>query len=195
MINRFFDIFLVFLTIFFLMPLLIVIVFMVRIKIGNPVIFRQIRPGLYGKPFAIYKFRTMTDERNQKGNLLPDRERLLPFGRFLRQTSIDELPELLNVLKGDMSIVGPRPLLMQYLDRYTPEQSRRHNIKPGITGWAQVNGRNALSWEDKFKLDIWYVDNQSLALDFKIIIMTIYKVLKQSGISAAGEATATEFNP
>ena len=148
-----------------------------------------------GKPFTIYKFLTMTNERDEEGNLLSDGERLTPLGRFLRKTSMDELPELFNVIKGNMSIVGPRPLLMQYLDRYTPEQARRHEVKPGITGWAQVNGRNAITWEEKFKLDVWYVDNWSLWLDVKIIGMTIWKILKREGISQPGHATAQEFNP
>jgi sugar transferase EpsL len=149
--------------------------------------------GLHGRPFTIYKFRTMTDKRGEDGNLLPDGERLTRLGRFLRMTSMDELPEFFNVIKGDMSIVGPRPLLMQYLDRYTPEQARRHEVKPGITGWAQVNGRNAITWEDKFKLDVWYVDNWSPWLDVKIIAMTIWKILKREGISPPGQATMEEF--
>ncbi len=162
-------------------------------KIGAPVLFRQARPGLRGRPFTIYKFRTMTDKRGERGELLPDGERLTRLGRFLRKTSLDELPELFNVLKGDMSIVGPRPLLMQYLDLYTPEQARRHEVKPGITGWAQVNGRNAISWEDKFKLDVWYVDHQSFWLDLTIIFMTVWKILKREGISQPGQATMEEF--
>jgi len=162
---------------------------------GTPVLFRQRRPGLHGKPFICYKFRTMTDSRDSDGSLLPDSERLTGFGRFLRKTSLDELPELFNVLKGDMSLVDPRPLLMQYLDRYTPEQARRHEVKPGITGWAQVNGRNALTWEEKFKLDVWYVNNRSLWLDLKIIAMTIWKILIREGINQPGQATMEEFNP
>ncbi|MBN2282916.1 MAG: sugar transferase [Deltaproteobacteria bacterium] len=176
-----------------LVPVLCVIGFLVRLKIGSPVLFRQIRPGLHGRPFTIYKFRTMTDERNKDGSLLPDRHRLTKFGRFLRSTSLDELPELLNVLKGDMSVVGPRPLLMQYLERYTPEQARRHEVKPGITGWAQINGRNAITWEEKFQYDVWYVDNQSFWLDLKIIILTIWKILKREGINQPGQATMEEF--
>jgi lipopolysaccharide/colanic/teichoic acid biosynthesis glycosyltransferase len=160
---------------------------------GKPIFFKQLRPGLNGKPFEIYKFRTMTERNDENGMLMNDKERLTRIGRFLRSTSLDELPELINVLKGNMSIVGPRPLLMQYLDRYTPEQARRHEIKPGITGWAQVNGRNAITWEDKFKLDVWYVDNQSLWLDLKIIGMTVLKVLKREGISQEGQATMSEF--
>jgi len=160
---------------------------------GRPVLFKQMRPGLNGKPFYMYKFRTMTYERDEQGTLLSDELRLTGLGRFLRSTSLDELPELFNILKGDMSLVGPRPLLMQYLDRYTPEQARRHEVKPGITGWAQVNGRNAISWEEKFALDVWYVDNCSLWLDMKILLMTLVKVFKREGISAAGEATMPEF--
>lgn len=174
-------------------PVLVIIAFIIRKTLGPPHFFTQARPGLDGKPFRLYKFRTMTDDRNDKGIQLPDAERLTPFGRFLRSTSLDELPELINILKGEMSIVGPRPLLMQYLDRYTPEQARRHEVKPGLTGWAQVNGRNAISWEEKFKLDVWYVDNQSAWLDLKIILMTIHKVLRREGISHAGEATMSEF--
>lgn len=166
---------------------------LVRMKIGSPVLFRQQRPGLHGKAFELLKFRTMNDARDSNGNLLPDSERLTRFGRFLRKTSLDELPGLWNVLKGDMSLVGPRPLLMQYLDRYTPEQARRHEVKPGITGWAQVNGRNAISWEEKFNLDVWYVDHQNFWLDMKIIGMTVWKVLRREGISQTGQATAEEF--
>jgi len=160
---------------------------------GSPVPFRQLRPGKNGKPFVLYKFRTMLDKRDGSGDLLTDNARLTRIGRFLRSTSLDELPELFNVLKGDMSLVGPRPLLMQYLDRYTPEQARRHEVKPGLTGWAQVNGRNAITWEDKFRLDVWYVDHQSLWLDLKIIGMTVLKVIRREGISEAGHATAQEF--
>lgn len=173
--------------------LLAVLALLVRIKLGSPVIFIQTRPGLHGKPFRLYKFRTMTEKRDDKGQLLSDHVRLTTFGRFLRGTSLDELPELFNVLKGDMSLVGPRPLLMQYLDRYTPEQMRRHEVKPGITGWAQVNGRNAISWEEKFKLDVWYVDHQSILLDLKILFMTIWQILKRVGINQPGHATMEEF--
>jgi len=165
----------------------------IRTTLGKPVLFKQVRPGKDGKPFTIYKFRTMNNATGANGRLLPDEKRLTPFGKFLRSTSLDELPELFNVLKGDMSIVGPRPLLMQYLGRYTPEQVRRHEVKPGLTGWAQVNGRNALSWEEKFRLDVWYVDNWSLALDLKILIMTVVKVLRREGISQPGQATMEEF--
>lgn len=192
-IKRLFDLALSIPAFFFLSLLMLIIAVLVRLKIGSPALFRQVRPGLHGKPFAICKFRTMTDKRGEDGNLLPDSERLTRLGRFLRMTSMDELPEFLNVIKGDMSIVGPRPLLMQYLDRYTPEQARRHEVKPGITGWAQVNGRNAINWEEKFKLDVWYVDNWSVWLDVKIILMTVVKVLRRDGISQAGEATAQEF--
>ena len=174
-------------------PLLAVLAFLVRALLGTPVLFRQMRPGLHEKPFNMLKFRTMTDACGADGVLLPDSERLTRFGRFLRATSLDELPELMNVLKGDMSLVGPRPLLMQYLERYTPEQARRHEVRPGITGWAQVNGRNAITWEEKFKLDVWYVDNWSLWLDIKIIAMTIWKILKREGISQPGQATMKEF--
>ncbi len=160
---------------------------------GRPIFFKQVRPGLYGKPFVLYKFRTMLDLRDQTGKMLPDERRLTSFGRWLRSTSLDELPVLFNVLKGDMSLVGPRPLLMEYLDRYTTEQARRHEVKPGITGWAQINGRNAISWEEKFALDVWYVDNWSLLLDFRIIFLTILKVLKHEGISADGHVTMPEF--
>jgi len=176
-----------------LSPLLITLFVLVRLLIGSPIFFIQIRPGLNGKPFKLYKFRTMNDIRDPRGNLLPDSQRLTAFGRFLRIASMDELPELWNVIKGDMSLVGPRPLLMQYLDRYTPEQMRRHEVKPGITGWAQVNGRNAISWKKKFELDVWYVDHWSLWLDIKIIGMTIWKILRREGISQQGEATAREF--
>ena len=176
-----------------LSPALAALVFLVRVRLGSPVLFRQVRPGLHGQPFTMLKFRTMTNARDAAGNLLPDADRLTPFGKFLRSTSLDELPELWNVLKGDMSLVGPRPLLMQYLDRYTPEQARRHEVKPGITGWAQVNGRNAISWEEKFALDVWYVDNQSLWLDIKILLLTVWKILKREGISRSGHATMDEF--
>ena len=178
---------------FVLAPLIALLVVGVRLFFGSPVLFRQQRPGLHGKPFIIYKFRTMTNATDEAGRLLPDSERLTAFGKFLRSTSFDELPELLNVLKGDMSLVGPRPLLMQYLERYTPEQMRRHDMKPGITGWAQVNGRNAISWEEKFALDVWYVDHQSFWLDVKILARTIWKVVYREGISQQGEATMQEF--
>jgi sugar transferase EpsL len=163
--------------------------------LGRPVIFRQRRPGLNGTPFTIFKFRTMTAERDTDDNFLADEKRLTRFGRFLRSTSLDELPELINVIKGDMSLIGPRPLLMQYLDRYTTEQARRHEVKPGITGWAQINGRNAISWEEKFALDVWYVDHLCFSLDLKIIAFTLWKILTREGINQPGRATAEEFNP
>ena len=191
--KRFFDLAVVFLVLILVFPLLVLIGVVVYFCLGFPVIFRQLRPGLRGRPFNIYKFRTMTEARDRQGRFLPDNKRLTRLGRILRSTSLDELPELWNVLKGDMSLVGPRPLLIKYLDRYTPEQARRHEVKPGITGWAQVNGRNAISWEDKFKLDVWYVDNWSLWLDLKIIAMTVWKILKREGISQPGHATAEEF--
>ena len=174
------------------LPLLLLMA-LIRRRLGSPVFFRQTRPGLHGQPFEMVKFRTMTDACGPDGALLPDAERLTPFGRVLRSTSLDELPELWNVLKGDMSLVGPRPLLMEYLPLYSPEQARRHAVRPGVTGWAQVNGRNAISWEEKFALDTWYVDHQSLLLDMKILWLTVKKVLVREGISAAGEATMGKF--
>ena len=174
------------------LPLLLLMA-LIRRRLGSPVFFRQTRPGLHGQPFEMVKFRTMTDARGPDGALLPDADRLTPFGRFLRASSLDELPELWNVLKGDMSLVGPRPLLMEYLPLYSPEQARRHEVRPGITGWAQVNGRNALGWDDKFKLDVWYVDHRSLLLDLRILWLTVRKVLVRDGISAVGEATMPRF--
>jgi lipopolysaccharide/colanic/teichoic acid biosynthesis glycosyltransferase len=174
-------------------PILILLIFLVWLFHGWPVLFSQVRPGYKGKLFRLYKFRSMTNAHDKSGNLLPDAERLTPLGKFLRASSLDELPELFNVIKGEMSLVGPRPLLVQYLERYSPEQARRHDVLPGITGWAQVNGRNAISWEDKFRLDVWYVDHWSLALDVKILFLTIWKVIKREGISQAGHATAEEF--
>jgi lipopolysaccharide/colanic/teichoic acid biosynthesis glycosyltransferase len=166
---------------------------LVRRKLGSPVLFRQVRPGLHGRPFMMVKFRTMTNERGADGELLPDAQRLTPFGRLLRTTSLDELPELWNVLRGEMSLVGPRPLLLEYLPLYSPEQARRHEVRPGITGWAQVNGRNALSWEERLKLDVWYVDHRSLGLDLRILWLTVRKVIVLEGISAQGEATMPRF--
>jgi lipopolysaccharide/colanic/teichoic acid biosynthesis glycosyltransferase len=192
-IKRSLDILTAGLGLLILSPLLIVIFLLILIQMGRPIIFKQMRPGLNGKPFYMYKFRTMTNEKDEQGNPLSDEQRLTRLGRFLRSTSLDELPELFNVLKGDMSLVGPRPLLMQYLERYTPEQARRHEVKPGITGWAQINGRNAITWEEKFVLDVWYVDNWSLWLDMKILAMTLVKVFRREGISAEGEATMPEF--
>ncbi len=172
---------------------LLALAWQVRRKLGSPVLFAQVRPGLHGKPFRMVKFRTMTDARDASGALLPDAQRLTLFGRFLRASSLDELPELWNVLRGEMSLVGPRPLLMEYLPLYSPEQARRHDVRPGITGWAQVNGRNAISWADKFALDVWYVDHRSLWLDVRILWLTVRKVLVRDGISAAGEATMPRF--
>ena len=192
-INRAFDLIITIPAVLVLSPFLVILAILVAILLGAPVLFRQERPGWRGKPFGLLKFRTMTNALNANGELLPDADRLTSFGRFLRVSSLDELPELFNVLRGDMSLVGPRPLLMQYLDRYTPEQARRHEVKPGITGWAQVNGRNAIRWEEKFKLDVWYVDNRSLWLDVKIIFMTIWKIIKREGISQPGQATMEEF--
>lgn len=191
--KHFTDFTIAFITLLLLSPLLLILMVAVRLKLGSPIFFTQVRPGLNGKPFKMVKLRTMTDARDQDGNLLPDTVRLTTFGRFLRSTSLDELPELWNVLKGEMSLVGPRPLLMEYLSRYTSEQARRHEARPGITGWAQINGRNAISWEDKFKLDVWYVDNQSFWLDLKILFLTVKKVFVREGISAEGEATMPKF--
>lgn len=176
-----------------LSPVLALTAYKVKKDLGSPVLFKQTRPGLNGKPFEMIKFRTMKDATDKDGNPLPDSERLTPFGQKLRSTSLDELPELWNVLKGDMSLVGPRPLLMEYLPLYNSEQARRHNVRPGVTGYAQVNGRNAISWEEKFKLDTWYVDNQSLWLDIKILTKTVKQVLIKDGISAEGEATMSKF--
>lgn len=174
-------------------PLLLLIVLLVLIDHGRPVFFRQRRGGYRGDPFEVYKFRTMSEKRDRQGNLLPDEGRLTRLGRFLRSTSLDELPELINVLKGEMSLVGPRPLFYHYKERYSPEQARRHDVLPGITGWAQINGRNALTWEDKFRLDVWYVDHWSLWLDVKILVLTLWKVITREGISQPGHATAEEF--
>ena len=176
-----------------LSPILLIIAFLVRCRLGSPIFFIQRRPGLLGRPFKMFKFRTMTDDCNALGELLSDSARLSTFGKFLRSSSLDELPGLWNVLKGDMSLVGPRPLLMEYLSHYTQEQARRHDVRPGITGWAQVNGRNALTWEEKFKLDIWYVDNKTYFLDVKILYLTIKKVFLREGISYLGDATMPKF--
>jgi lipopolysaccharide/colanic/teichoic acid biosynthesis glycosyltransferase len=191
--KRLFDFLIAFLLLIFLALPLVILMIMIRVKLGAPVLFRQTRPGLKSKPFEMIKFRTMTNDCDLNGLLLPDVDRLTPFGRFLRSTSLDELPELWNVLKGEMSLVGPRPLLMSYLPLYSPSQARRHEVRPGVTGWAQVNGRNAISWDDKFMLDQWYVDNYSLWLDIKILCLTVRKVLWRDGISAQGEATMTVF--
>jgi len=177
----------------FLSPLFLIVALLVRQKLGKPIIFRQKRAGLVGKPFLIYKFRTMTDELGPDGHFLPDEKRLTKFGVFLRNTSIDEIPELWNVLQGNMSLVGPRPLYVRYNNLYSPEQARRLEIKPGITGWAQINGRNAISWEDKFRMDVWYVDHQNIFLDIRILFRTILKVFRREGISGEGHATMPEF--
>lgn len=191
--KRLLDVTLASAALLLLLPFIGLLALLVRSRLGAPVLFRQRRPGLNGRIFTIYKFRTMTDARDGQGQLLPDAERLTPFGRFLRSSSLDELPELWNVLRGDMSLVGPRPLLIQYLPRYTPEQARRHEVRPGITGWAQINGRNALSWEQKFSLDVWYVDHLSLWLDAKVIALTVWKIVRREGISQPGQATMEEF--
>jgi lipopolysaccharide/colanic/teichoic acid biosynthesis glycosyltransferase len=193
MLKRLFDLVVAGLGLTALALPLLVLVCLIRRKLGCPVLFRQLRPGFHGQPFEIIKFRTMTNERGPDGALLPDALRLTPFGRFLRASSLDELPELWNVLRGDMSLVGPRPLLMEYLPLYTPDQARRHAVRPGITGWAQVNGRNAISWEEKFALDVWYVDNRSMWMDVQILWRTVRKVLVRDGISAAGEVTMPKF--
>jgi lipopolysaccharide/colanic/teichoic acid biosynthesis glycosyltransferase len=176
-----------------LAPVIILLSLLVRIKLGSPVLFRQTRPGKAGQSFQMAKFRTMTDARDAHGGLLPDADRLTGFGQFLRASSLDELPELWNVLKGDMSLVGPRPLLMEYLPLYSERQARRHEVRPGITGWAQINGRNALSWDEKFELDVWYVENRTLWLDIKILFLTVWKVIKRDDINQDGEATMTRF--
>lgn len=194
-IKRFCDIILSLFLIIILSPVIIFIYLILFFRLGNPVIFIQKRPGLGGKIFKMYKFRTMTNETDSKGNLLPDEQRLTKFGKFLRSTSLDELPELFNVFKGEMSLVGPRPLLVEYLELYSSEQSRRHEMKPGITGWAQVNGRNNISWEEKFRLDVWYVDNWSLFLDIKILFKTITVVFQRKGISSPSSATMEKFDP
>lgn len=191
--KRILDVAIAAIALVLLSPVILVVALAIWLVMGRPVVFRQLRPGLHGKPFVMYKFRTMTEEHDKAGNLLPDEKRLTRLGRFLRRSSLDELPEFWNVLKGDMSLVGPRPLLMEYLDRYTPEQFRRHEVKPGITGWAQVNGRNAISWEEKFKLDVWYVDHMNFWLDLKILFLTFWNVIRRQGISAPGHATMPEF--
>lgn len=191
--KRIFDFVVALVALVFLFPVLVVLACLVHAKLGSPILFRQVRPGRGARPFWMMKFRTMLDATDAQGRPLPDQERLTSFGRLLRSTSLDELPELWNVLKGEMSLVGPRPLLMEYLPLYSPEQGRRHEVRPGITGWAQVNGRNSLSWEEKFALDVWYVDNCSLWLDVKILWMTVAKVVRRDGISAAGEATMAPF--
>ena len=193
MLKRLFDILGAVLGLLILLPIIVTLAWQVRRKLGSPVLFRQTRPGLHGKPFQLIKFRTMRNAIGLDGRPLHDSERMTSFGSFLRSASLDELPELWNVLKGDMSLVGPRPLLMEYLPLYSLEQARRHELRPGVTGWAQVNGRNALSWEEKFRLDVWYVDNHSFWLDLKILALTVKKVFVREGISAAGEVTTTYF--
>jgi sugar transferase EpsL len=191
--KRLFDLLLTALSLIILAPAIAVLALLVRIRIGRPSLFRQFRPGLNGNGFILYKFRTMSDEYDKKGKLMPDSLRLYRLGRFMRNFSLDELPELFNVLKGDLSLVGPRPLLPQYLGRYSPEQMRRHEVKPGITGWAQVNGRNAITWEERFMLDVWYVDHVTFWLDVKILALTVWKVIKREGINQPGHATMKEF--
>ena len=191
--KRLFDLFVSLLLLIALSPIFIIVSLIIRVKLGSPIIFKQQRPGLYGKLFCLYKFRTMTDETDTYGQLLPDFKRLTSFGKFLRKYSLDEYPQLWNVVKGDLSLVGPRPLLREYMPLYTKEQSMRHNVRPGITGWAQVNGRNAISWEEKFKLDIWYVKNQSFLLDMRILFLTAYKVITSEGINQPGNVTVESF--
>lgn len=193
MLKRVLDVVIASTALLLLSPLYLFVAYKVRKNLGSPVLFRQVRPGLHGKPFEMIKFRSMKDAVDETGNPLPDSERLTPFGQMLRATSLDEMPELWNVIKGEMSIVGPRPLLMEYLPLYNSQQAKRHNVRPGMTGHAQVNGRNAISWEEKFKLDTWYVENQSLWLDFKIMLKTVKKVLAKDDISAEGEVTMTKF--
>lgn len=193
MLKRIFDVVASATALLLLSPVIAIVAWQISRKMGSPVLFRQVRPGLDGKPFEMVKFRTMKDAVDVAGNPLPDSERMTPFGQFLRSSSLDELPELWNVLKGDMSLVGPRPLLMEYLPLYSTEQYRRHEARPGVTGWAQINGRNSLSWDEKFKLDVWYVDNRSLWLDIKILFLTVKKVVVRDGISADGEATMSKF--
>ncbi|MEA1230700.1 sugar transferase [Acinetobacter sp. IRS14] len=193
MLKRFVDIIIATIALILLSPLYFYVAYKVKKNLGSPVLFRQVRPGLNGEPFEMIKFRTMKDSTDAQGNPLPDSERLTPFGKMLRSTSLDEMPELWNVIKGDMSIVGPRPLLMEYLPLYNEEQAKRHDVRPGMTGHAQVNGRNAISWDEKFKLDTWYVENRSLWLDFKIMLQTVKKVLAKDDINEAGEATMTKF--
>ena len=191
--KRLFDFIVALIALVMLFPILLVLYLVIAVKMGIPVFFVQARPGMHGRVFNMVKFRSMTDEKDANGELLPDADRLPAFGQMLRATSLDELPELWNVVKGDMSLVGPRPLLIEYLDKYTPEQAKRHDVRPGVTGWAQVNGRNALSWEEKFALDTWYVDNRSFWLDFKILLMTVKQVFKRDNISQDGHVTMEKF--
>ena len=191
--KRMFDLVLSLILLLLLSPLIAFVALLVQVSLGSPVLFRQVRPGLHGQPFEIYKFRTMTDRRDAGGEPFPDADRLTSFGRLLRRTSLDELPQLFNVLKGDLSFVGPRPLLMEYLPLYSAEQARRHEVRPGITGWAQVNGRNALSWEERFRLDVWYVDHRSFRLDMKILWLTLLRVIHPEGVNQPGHATMDKF--
>lgn len=193
--KRIFDLVLCFPAFIFSLPFMLVVGILVKIKMGSPILFRQKRPGLHGRPFTLYKFRTMTEQKNVCDKMLSDSQRLTPFGAVLRKTSMDELPELYNVLKGDMSLVGPRPLLMKYLSLYTSEQMRRHDVRPGITGWSQIHGRNEISWDKKFTYDLWYVNNQNLLLDMKICLITIGKIFRREGITQQGHATIEEFRP
>ncbi|AFP31434.1 sugar transferase [Marinobacter sp. BSs20148] len=193
MLKRLFDAFAAAFGLLILAPVILIVAWQVKHKLGSPVFFRQTRPGLHGKPFQMIKLRTMLDVLDSQGSPLPDSERMTPFGQFLRSSSLDELPGLWNVLTGELSLVGPRPLLMEYLPLYSNEQYRRHDVRPGVTGWAQVNGRNAISWEEKFKLDVWYVDNRSFWLDLKILLLTVKKVLVRDGISGEGEVTMSRF--
>lgn len=193
MIKRLFDLSVAFVALTLLAPVMAIVVLAVRVALGSPILLRQNRPGKHGHPFAFYKFRSMTEERDTNGELLPDEQRLTPFGRWLRQSSLDELPQLLNVLKGDMSLVGPRPLLMEYLPLYTASQARRHEVRPGITGWAQVNGRNAVGWDERFAMDTWYVDHHSFWLDLRILAMTVRNVIARKGIQQGGHATMPKF--
>ena len=193
MLKRVFDFLAALVVLLLVLPVMLATMIAVFLALGRPALLRQTRPGLNGCPFAFYKFRTMTEEKDIDGNLLPDEQRLTPFGRWLRTSSLDELPQLLNVIKGDMSLVGPRPLLMEYLPLYTPHQAKRHGVRPGITGWAQVNGRNTLSWKERFDLDVWYVDHQSFYLDLRILWLTVLRVLRPTGINQPGQATMSKF--
>ena len=191
--KRMFDLFISIILILCLSPLIIIIGALIYIKLGSPILFKQMRPGLNGTPFYLYKFRSMNNQKDDKGKLLPDHLRLTPFGNSLRKFSLDELPQLVNVVKGDLSLVGPRPLLMEYLPLYTENQAKRHHVRPGITGWAQINGRNAITWEEKFNLDVWYVNHRTFLLDIKILIFTVYKVIQSEGINSATNVTMSPF--
>ncbi|HDR4371773.1 TPA: sugar transferase [Bacillus cereus] len=191
--KRLFDVLVSSILIVLALPILLILAILIRVNLGSPIIFKQQRPGMYGKPFYLYKFRSMSDERDKEGNLLPNHMRMTKFGNVIRKFSLDELPQLINVLKGDISLVGPRPLLMEYLNLYTKEQARRHEVRPGITGWAQVNGRNAISWEEKFELDVWYVNNHSFILDMKILFLTALKVVRTEGVNKSENITMPKF--